>query len=159
VGESAVEFISIADFQQEFLYQQSLLGKDTAKVDTFEHYLQELGLLRSRMISQLRYAGMPGSQRAFYNDALQDVTLQSHRDWLYALDKTCRICGEAIATREEATIDHIMPRSHGGANALDNKQLAHGKCNVFKSNKLEYRHAKMEKKEKFAEAVGEKCTH
>jgi len=34
-----------------------------------------------------------------------------------------------------ATVDHVLPRSHGGSNDLSNLQLAHWSCNRSKSNR------------------------
>ena len=41
-----------------------------------------------------------------------------------------------IATLEEATLDHIIPRYHGGHTTKDNVQLAHKACNEKKGNSL-----------------------
>lgn len=49
----------------------------------------------------------------------------------------CRICLEPIYTGEKATIDHIIPTSKGGADVLDNMQIAHKKCNELKGDKEE----------------------
>jgi 5-methylcytosine-specific restriction endonuclease McrA len=37
---------------------------------------------------------------------------------------------------KEITIDHIIPRSRGGADHLDNYQLAHFPCNQDKDSML-----------------------
>lgn len=37
---------------------------------------------------------------------------------------------------EEATVDHIIPKSLGGSNHPSNLQMAHGPCNWSKGNKL-----------------------
>ena len=42
---------------------------------------------------------------------------------------TCRLCMEPLASLEEATIDHVIPRSKGGGNNRENTQLAHLECN------------------------------
>ena len=55
---------------------------------------------------------------------------------LYVLDKKCAICGKKFHNIDEATIDHIIPRSKGGKNHWRNYQLAHAKCNVKKGNKI-----------------------
>lgn len=54
----------------------------------------------------------------------------------------CRLCGLAVDRRgsdeaQRATIDHILPRSKGGKDNLENLQLAHASCNLAKGNKLE----------------------
>ncbi len=35
-------------------------------------------------------------------------------------------------------IDHIIPRSKGGANHMDNYQVTHIECNLAKGNKMDY---------------------
>lgn len=46
----------------------------------------------------------------------------------------CAICGKKIEKDEDATLDHIIPRSMGGATTMDNLQLAHKSCNLEKGN-------------------------
>ena len=50
-----------------------------------------------------------------------------------ARDRTCRLCG---ATRDDAVleVDHIVPRSKGGTNDMDNLQVLCRPCNQGKSN-------------------------
>jgi len=54
----------------------------------------------------------------------------------------CRLCGLAVDRRADdplwrATIDHIIPKSKGGKDALENLQLAHAECNYLKADSLE----------------------
>lgn len=42
----------------------------------------------------------------------------------------CALCGKPIGDIELANIDHIVPRSHGGRDRVENLQLAHYRCNV-----------------------------
>ena len=60
----------------------------------------------------------------------------------------CALCGEPmlrnrfqapharIWAKQRATIDHIVPKSKGGADTWDNLQLAHARCNKIKGNRL-----------------------
>lgn len=48
----------------------------------------------------------------------------------------CGICEKPIKTMKEITIDHIIPRSRGGADHIDNYQLAHFTCNQDKDSML-----------------------
>ncbi|MCQ9177218.1 HNH endonuclease [Corynebacterium amycolatum] len=43
---------------------------------------------------------------------------------------TCHLCGRAGAT----TADHLLPRSKGGDNSLENLRPAHGQCNSRRGN-------------------------
>lgn len=38
--------------------------------------------------------------------------------------------------KRRATFDHIIPRSKGGLDTLENLQLAHARCNQIKGNKV-----------------------
>ena len=55
----------------------------------------------------------------------------------------CRLCDTEIDlslarnSRWGATIDHIIPLSKGGADELDNLQLAHWICNIKKGNRVD----------------------
>lgn len=64
-------------------------------------------------------------------------------------NQQCQICGLLVDWEDKAqtdkviicgdmypSIDHIKPISRGGLHSWDNVQLAHRKCNTFKSNKL-----------------------
>lgn len=42
----------------------------------------------------------------------------------------CHLCGGRGAT----TADHIVPRSHGGDDSIDNMRPAHGRCNSKRGN-------------------------
>lgn len=44
----------------------------------------------------------------------------------------CWLCGKLGAT----TIDHVIPRSLGGPDTLDNLRAAHGSCNSARGTKL-----------------------
>jgi len=51
--------------------------------------------------------------------------------------------GDRSWFKNMATIDHIVARSEGGTNALDNLVLMHGKCNRKKGSGGETRNAKI----------------
>jgi 5-methylcytosine-specific restriction endonuclease McrA len=42
-------------------------------------------------------------------------------------------------TEGGATIEHIVPRNHGGTDALDNLALACARCNALKGKRLDHR--------------------
>lgn len=46
----------------------------------------------------------------------------------------CAICGKPITDMKDCTVDHIRPRSKGGATTFENCQLAHFSCNLKKGN-------------------------
>jgi len=47
----------------------------------------------------------------------------------------CALCGEYVEL-EDASRDHIIPRSAGGGNGPDNIQLTHKQCNNLKGDQL-----------------------
>ncbi|MEL6413545.1 MAG: HNH endonuclease signature motif containing protein [Pseudomonadota bacterium] len=60
----------------------------------------------------------------------------------------CALCGEPMLrsrfqaphaqvwAKQRATVDHIVPKSKGGADTAENLQLAHARCNKIKGNCL-----------------------
>lgn len=55
---------------------------------------------------------------------------------LWDRSRKCAGCGKPIETFEEASLDHIIPRSKGGRTRLCNLQLMHMRCNSKKSSKI-----------------------
>lgn len=47
----------------------------------------------------------------------------------------CHLCGTWIVEDSERSVDHIVPRSLGGTDDLDNLRPAHGVCNSARGNK------------------------
>lgn len=66
--------------------------------------------------------------KRFFKVTLWD---RSHRCWW----EKCGYPDKTIASFEEATLDHIIPRSKGGRTRLANLQLMHAKCNSDRSSK------------------------
>lgn len=66
----------------------------------------------------------------------RDADVFDRDDWC------CGLCGKPIDSSLQwpdpwcATIDHVVPISHGGADALDNVQAAHFRCNGSKHNRM-----------------------
>lgn len=132
----AKPYLSKEDFIQKFKLSYALAVRDDAVMATYESYSMAIAKLRRDCVQYLRSVGVPGQLRSKYNDSIQRLAETSHRKYLFHKDPTCGICGFLIERIEDATIDHIHPRSKGGANAFENKQIAHGACNVKKSNKV-----------------------
>jgi 5-methylcytosine-specific restriction endonuclease McrA len=57
------------------------------------------------------------------------------RKLLQLSNNICGICGQPTSLKK-SNIDHIIPKSKGGSNRLDNLQVAHIKCNQLKGNKI-----------------------
>lgn len=71
------------------------------------------------------YLKLSGPQRA----ALLDTAIA---EWGW----NCCICGLPIRRREDATLQHIVPRSKGGRTELATNKPAHGPCNYGLGNKV-----------------------
>lgn len=41
----------------------------------------------------------------------------------------CYLCGDGLSPSDPFEVDHVIPFSAGGSDALSNKRLAHGSCN------------------------------
>jgi len=61
-------------------------------------------------------------------------TLQKKRRRLLKANPKCAYC-DCELKWETATLDHVVPRSKGGTNAMDNLVLACQPCNVRKADK------------------------
>jgi 5-methylcytosine-specific restriction endonuclease McrA len=49
----------------------------------------------------------------------------------------CYLCLQPVTDYEnEATLDHVIPRSRGGGNTMENLRLAHKVCNIWKDDSL-----------------------
>lgn len=132
----AVKYLTKEEFIQKFKLQFSLALKDNFVMDSWENFARTSRELRSQAIKELRDNGYPPKVRAKYNNSIQNYAQPSHRKYLFYKNPICGICGSRIGKLMDATIDHIYPISLGGDNALYNKQIAHGPCNVKKSNKI-----------------------
>lgn len=47
----------------------------------------------------------------------------------------CPYCGHDLRRRGN-TVDHVLPKAHGGADALGNLLMCHGACNERKAHRL-----------------------
>lgn len=64
-----------------------------------------------------------------------DVSSHTEKEQLHAEQRgLCALCKHPMFWHE-VSVDHIRPRSRGGCNCWDNKQLTHKKCNNKKGNK------------------------
>lgn len=55
-----------------------------------------------------------------------DSTYEANRQFVLSKSKICWLCGESGAD----TADHVIPRSRGGSNAVENLRPAHLGCNL-----------------------------
>jgi 5-methylcytosine-specific restriction endonuclease McrA len=61
-------------------------------------------------------------------------TVRFSKGNLFLRDRwTCQYCGTGV-DRKTATVDHVLPVSHGGKTTFDNTTTACGPCNAGKGN-------------------------
>lgn len=53
-----------------------------------------------------------------------------------ARTRVCAICGKGMSAAE-VSLDHIVPRSHGGTNEAWNLRATHPRCNWERGNHME----------------------
>lgn len=94
----------------------------------FLHYRTLLGMSRQEQCD-FSYADLP----RFFKVSLWD---RSHT----CKYEDCPHPNREIETFEEATLDHIVPRSRGGRTRLSNLQLMHALCNTKKSDRMPARY-------------------
>lgn len=125
------------DIKDAYLYQLALLKTDPHIMSSYGRYYKAAVQARSALIRELRFKGVSGVLRAEMNTVL-DKHVPDYKDYLWAKDPTCQLCYVRIETRKDATLDHIFPKSKGGTSEIENLQLAHGRCNVMKSDKIDF---------------------
>ena len=57
------------------------------------------------------------------------------RATLLAVDPHCKYCGHSLSM-VTATLDHVIPKSRGGSNTIENMVLACYCCNTKKGNSI-----------------------
>lgn len=85
------------------------------------------------------------SSRRYCKGCRRDTNIVRHVPELVERDGTgCGICGEAVdlmlahPNPLSRSVDHVIPRAHGGPDHIDNYSLAHLICNIRKGANLEY---------------------
>jgi 5-methylcytosine-specific restriction endonuclease McrA len=104
-----------------------LLLKDKAEVvESTERYIRARGLSlpEPQVIRLVYYVRVPYAL---------NVPL-SRRAIMLRDDYTCQYCG-ALLTHDEATVDHVLPKSRGGVTAWDNVVCACQGCNARKGSR------------------------
>ena len=95
---------------------------------------------------RLRIA-VPRVIRLYAYDRLPDQAVKLNRRNLFARDRNqCQYCGQHFAT-SELSIDHVKPRTQGGADTWENLVCACVKCNAKKGGRTpEQAHMKLTRK-------------
>ena len=78
---------------------------------------------------------VPKIVRVLGYDKLPRTSVKLNRRNIFARDRnTCQYCGKHFAP-SELSIDHVVPRSHGGATSWNNVVCACMRCNVRKGGR------------------------
>lgn len=93
--------------------------------------------MKTCKICERRYRRSKG--RAFGKYVCSDRCLWAHFevpvDVIYERDSAiCHLCGNFVP-REQASRDHVKPRSQGGRSKMLNLRLAHASCNSRRGSK------------------------
>jgi hypothetical protein len=105
---------------------------------TFPEYMDKNAALKSAIVVYLKMKKVPGKERTKINKQMQTLDYRRTREFLYARDPRCGICGKPIESLKEVSIDHIVPKFAGGINHWSNKQIAHKECNNKIKNKSDW---------------------
>lgn len=74
--------------------------------------------------------------KKFPKNTPQQGVAQSKRKKVYDSENgICYLCGKKVRYTE-MTIDHVIPRSKGGSNKLENLKPTHKSCNFIKADKI-----------------------
>jgi 5-methylcytosine-specific restriction endonuclease McrA len=81
------------------------------------------------------HIAVPKIVRLLVYDKLPRTAVKLNRRNLFARDQSrCQYCGRRYPT-SELSLDHVVPRSHGGTNSWDNIVCACVRCNVRKGGR------------------------
>lgn len=80
------------------------------------------------VVNERRLRPSAEAARDFFDDDELRRSLYVRDGW------QCAYCGDEV-TAENATLDHVVPRSKGGSNAADNLVTACLTCNSIKSDR------------------------
>ena len=88
------------------------------------------------------YQNRPTAHQRPEADPARRAVFENNKKIILATQSICGICGQPVDKSLKyphpmsPTVDHIIPCDKGGADDLDNLQLAHRKCNRMKSDKM-----------------------
>lgn len=89
-----------------------------------------------------KYCPVPGVNRVFVPANVRvrrakadHKNLRKRREILWYQDPNCHYCGDELHLLE-STVDHVIPRSRGGSDEIENLVLSCGPCNRAKGNKM-----------------------
>ena len=137
-----MERVEVLSYTYESLYfddwQNAMSDVVAGRAEIIEeHETLRIGVMDGNELSSIAFpkivrfkSGIPGAK--FY--AKTRVKFSRHD--LYIRDHgLCQYCEKKVS-RDESTIDHVLPRSKGGLTTWENCVLACSKCNTKKANKL-----------------------
>jgi len=113
-------------------YRAANLEKETARMVRHRAEWDEAHRLKNQSRNLIRKAKIAGVD----SEPVDALVVYERDRW------TCQLCGEHIDStlrypdRMSASVDHIIPLSHGGPHNYANVQAAHLTCNASKGNRV-----------------------
>lgn len=100
------------------------------------HFKREFEAARYDWVRTVRFdLAVPRIIRVLTFSRLPRQEVKFNRRNLFARDNsTCQYCGKRFSTAQ-LSLDHVVPRSHGGPSTWDNMVCACVKCNVRKGGR------------------------
>jgi len=125
---------------KKIIYEKNKLI-DQLKKQNKNIKLENNDLVKERNCLKTKYNNL---KKRYHDIELKNKSSVSKgkKSYVFMRDKhSCLACG----TKENLTLDHIIPRSKGGSNDVDNLQVLCQHCNLAKgTNNLDFRNNKIE---------------
>lgn len=125
------------DFGNKLVLKDTLLSLDTLQLDQLEaEVLARWGLLEGAFsINQTDFKLVNDIREIYLKDGYNRKTLTSNIPFLAGYQgNTCFYCGEPMVN--DIHVDHVLPRQVLNHDDIWNLVLAHGDCNLLKSDRL-----------------------
>lgn len=111
------------------------------KIENRNIKLENKSLIKERDILKRKYTNLKNNHNKIKIKNRTPVPKLTRKDVFKRDNYLCLSCG----TDEDLTLDHIVPRSKGGSNKINNLQILCWNCNLAKGdNIVDYRKNKVE---------------
>jgi 5-methylcytosine-specific restriction endonuclease McrA len=107
-----------------------------AEISQLKHELEDFGVHDEWIFTSSLVLQIPRVIRSLSYDNMPKYRVKLNRRNIYYRDRnTCQYCGKTLPTNQ-LNIDHVVPRSKGGANSWSNLVCSCLKCNRKKADLL-----------------------
>ncbi|EHE7894569.1 HNH endonuclease [Vibrio parahaemolyticus] len=125
------------DMGKRLILKDSLLGLTSTQIETLENEISaRWGLLEGAFsINQTDFKLANDIREIYLKDGYERKSLTNNIPFLSGYQgNTCFYCGEAMDS--DIHVDHVLPRQVINHDEIWNLVLAHGDCNLLKSDRL-----------------------